>query len=272
MQQVATGVDQQVKSVEETSKTISEMSIGIQQIATNAQDVSQTALEASEGAKAGGQVITNAIQQMNFINENVTGLESVITGLGESSEEIGKIIDVITGISDQTNLLALNAAIEAARAGEHGKGFAVVADEVKKLAEQSSNSAKQISQLVLKIQNETKTAVQTMESTSKEVNEGIGVVNTAGQAFSLIETSIEAVNVQIQDVSSAVQQMAAGSEQMVSSMSLIIKVAEESASGTQEVSAATEEQLASMEEITASAQTLSNMAEELQLLISRFKV
>lgn len=272
MQQVATGVDQQVKSVDETSKTIGELSIGIQQVATNAEEVTHTALEASEGAKQGGQVIENVIQQMNSINDNVNGLEKIIRGLGDSSVEIGKIIEVITSISDQTNLLALNAAIEAARAGEHGKGFAVVADEVRKLAEQSSDSAKQISQLVLKIQSETKTAVQTMESTSKEVNEGIEIVDTAGKAFSQIEGSIVDVNVQIQEVSSAVQQMAAGAEQMVGSMESITKIAEESASGTQEVSAATEEQLASMEEIASSAQTLSKMAEELQLLVSKFKI
>ncbi|QOR66861.1 methyl-accepting chemotaxis protein [Cytobacillus suaedae] len=272
MQSVAAGVDKQVHSIEESSQTINEMSAGIQQIASSSQNVLNTAMATSDKAAEGGKVIHTAVEQMNSINTTVLGLGNVVTDLGARSSEIGKIIEVITGIAEQTNLLALNAAIEAARAGEHGKGFAVVADEVRKLAEQSSQSAQQISQLISMIQGETTKAVQSMEVATKEVQEGIGAVNTAGASFEHIQTSVNEVNVQIQEVSSAVQQMAAGTEQMVHSMKLITQIAEGSASGTQEVSAATEEQLASMEEITSSASSLSEIAEELQTLISRFKV
>lgn len=272
MQEVAIGVDKQVQSVGESSQTIHEMSAGVQQIANQAHLVSNTANQASEKAWEGGQVIKTAVQQMNLINQTVKGLGDVVKGLGERSIEIGKILEVITGIAAQTNLLALNAAIEAARAGEHGRGFAVVADEVRKLAEQSAGSAQQISQLISAIQEETNKAVQSMEAATKEVEEGIGVVSTAGQSFVHIQDSVKDVTVQIQEVSSAVQQMAAGTEQMVHSMKLITEVAENSAAGTQEVSAATEEQLASMEEISSSAASLSQMAEELQNLISKFKV
>ncbi|KAA0549996.1 methyl-accepting chemotaxis protein [Bacillus sp. BGMRC 2118] len=272
MQEVTAGVDKQVKSVEETKTTIQELSIGINQISTNANQVSTTASTASEKAAEGGEVIKTAVKQMNSISSTVNGLGDVVKGLGEQSKEIGNILSVITGIAEQTNLLALNAAIEAARAGEHGRGFAVVADEVRKLAEQSASSAGQISELIASIQSETNKAVISMESATKEVQDGIEVVNTAGMSFNLINDSIHEVNSQIQEVSSSVEQMAAGTEQMVQSMSLISEVAAESAAGTQEVAAATEEQLASMEEISSSANSLSKMAENLQELISKFKV
>ncbi|WP_408605284.1 methyl-accepting chemotaxis protein [Bacillus timonensis] len=272
MQQVASGVDKQVKSIDETSQTVNEMATGVQQIAGSAQQVTSSALETTEKASEGRQSIKTVVNQMSSINDTFTELSGVVKGLGQRSVEIGQIIEVITGIADQTNLLALNAAIEAARAGEHGRGFAVVADEVRKLAEQSATSSNQIAQLILAIQNETNKAVETMEVATEEVVSGIGLVNTAGTAFTQIEDSITDVTTQIQEVSAAVQQMAAGTEQMVQSMQLITEIAEESGSGTQEVSAATEEQLASMDEISASAGALAHMAEDLQEVISKFKM
>lgn len=255
-----------------TSETVSEMFTSIQQIADNAENVSATVIDTSEKALEGGQVINNTIEQMNSINQTVSGLSTVIRGLSERSIEIGQIVEVITGIAAQTNLLALNAAIEAARAGDHGRGFAVVADEVRNLAEQSAHSAMQISQLITSIQEEMNKAVQSMEAATKEVISGIGIANSAGESFKQIESSITEVSIQIQEVSSSVQQIAAGSEQMARSMELITEVAESTASGTQGVTAATEEQLASMEEITSSANALSTMAEELQLTIGKFKI
>lgn len=272
MQQMANRVDQQVQSVDDTSQTVNELTDSVKLIARNAQNVSSTAMEASEKASAGGQAIKTTVHQMNSINQTVAGLAEVVKGLGERSSEIGQIIEVITGIAAQTNLLALNAAIEAARAGEHGRGFAVVADEVRKLAEQSAVSAQQISHLISTIQEETRKAVASMEVATKEVVEGIGVVNTAGDTFVMIHDYVDEVTKQIQEVSSSVQQMAAGAQQMVESMQFITEVAETAASSTQEVSTSTEEQLASMSEISSSANHLSKMAEELQSLIGKFKV
>jgi methyl-accepting chemotaxis protein len=272
MQDVTVGVEKQVHSVEETSETIQEMSRGVQHIAERAQSVATIAGSASEKALEGGKTIQTAVDQMNSINETVTSLANVVKGLGERSEQIGQIIEVITGIAEQTNLLALNAAIEAARAGEHGRGFAVVADEVRKLAEQSAQSAQQISALIAAIQQETNEAVQSMAMATKETSNGIAVIRTAGQTFVQIKDAIHEVAAQIQEVSSSVQQMSAGAEQIVQSIQLISTIAESAASGTQEVSAATEEQLASMQEISASATSLSKMAEDLQELIQKFKV
>jgi methyl-accepting chemotaxis protein len=272
IQQIAAGSENQVQGVQESSKTINHMSTGVKQITLNAQNVLDRSTLASEKTKQGNQAIQTAIMQMDHVRETVYGLAEVIKGLEERSKEIEQITNVITDISSQTNLLALNAAIEAARAGEHGRGFAVVADEVRKLAEQSNESAKQISSLISMTQVETNKAVQSMTTTTKDVMEGIRLVNTAGISFEQIQNVIDKVVSQIQEVSSAIGQMAFGTVQVVESINMIEKVSEETASGTQNISVATEEQLASMEEISASASALSIMAEELQMLIRKFKV
>ncbi|WMT20737.1 methyl-accepting chemotaxis protein [Parageobacillus toebii] len=272
IQNVAAGVEKQVQSVEETSETIDQMSEGIQQISERAQNVSKIAMQTSERASEGGKTIQTAVAQMNTVNDTVERLAGIVKGLGNRSEQIGKIIEVISGIADQTNLLALNAAIEAARAGEHGRGFAVVADEVRKLAEQSAQSAQQIASLIATIQEETNEAVRSMETVLKEVETGTGAIRTSGEAFQQIQTAVHEVAAHIQDVSASVQQMSAAAEQVVQSMQLVTQIAESAASGTQEVSAATEEQLASMEEISASAASLSKMAEDVKSLLKRFNM
>lgn len=272
VQQVATGTMQQAQSIEETSVGINEMARGVEQISNNAQQVHTVTKDASEKATNGNKTIQNAVKQMNSINASIEELSYVITGLGEQSNQIGQIVQVISDIAAQTNLLALNAAIEAARAGEQGRGFAVVADEVRKLAEQSSGSADQISQLIGSIQSETTKAIQSMSSATVEVQNGIELVHTAGDAFEDIQRSIYEVTKQIGDVSAAAEQISASTEEMVASIDIIRSIAEESSANTQNVSSATEEQLASMEEITASANSLSQMAEELQSLVSTFKV
>ncbi|WP_018130546.1 methyl-accepting chemotaxis protein [Effusibacillus pohliae] len=272
IQEVALGTEQQVHHVKESAKAVNEMSAGVRQIATNAQNVSATAMRASEISAEGGQAIQTAVRQMNSIHLTVNGLAQSVKELGNRSQEIGKIVEVITGIAEQTNLLALNAAIEAARAGEHGRGFAVVADEVRKLAEQSAQSAQQIGELIQTIQAETDKAVQSMETATQAVAAGIGVVDQAGRSFDEIQRAVNEVAEQIQEGSAAAQQISAGTGQVVQAIETISEVTETTAAGTQNVSAAAEEQLASMQEITASAATLAKMAEELQSLVQTFKV
>lgn len=272
IQHVAAGMDKQTDMSNESTQTVREMSAGIQSIMENAQNVSKTSMEAADAVAGGESAITLSIQQMENINGTVQDLGSVIHALGDRSKEISQIINVISDIAGQTNLLALNAAIEAARAGEQGKGFAVVADEVRKLAEQSAKSTETIRHLISSIQSDTDSAVHAMDKGTKAVEKGIEIVNDAGTSFRKIQAFVDNVTSQIQEVSASVQQMNHGVENVVEIVTEIEEIAKTSAQESQEVSAATEEQLASMQEIAASATSLSYMAEELQESIGKFRI
>lgn len=272
LQEVSQGIESQKNSVEHSVATITQMRNNSNEIAENAKVVSQNALETSEKTIKGNESIQTVIQKMTSINQAVTSLADSIKMLGQRSNDIGNIIGVITSISEQTNLLSLNAAIEAARAGEEGKGFAVVANEVRKLAEQSAQSASHITSLINEIQTETNHAIESMNEVVQEVETGIAIVTTTGTAFEEIEQSINGVTAKIQQVSNTTQQMNASTENVAQVIQGILTIAEKSASETQNVSASSEEQLASMQEITASAHALSKLADELQDLTSNFKV
>ncbi|WP_203363559.1 methyl-accepting chemotaxis protein [Bacillus sp. REN10] len=272
VQDLAAGSDDQLRNVEESTQVVKEMASYTDQIADNAKVVSASVEQTSKMSMDGERVIQKVTTQMSSINENVTGLSNVVAGLNERSTEIGKINDVITDIAAQTNLLALNAAIEAARAGEHGRGFSVVADEVRKLAEQSANSAEQISHLIAIIQNDNHQALESMKSTTSEVEEGLQVVQEAGHSFKKIKDSVSEVVAQIQEIAQMVQRLAEGTQHVSQSIVTVNGIAETAAANTQNISAATEEQLASMQEISASSTALANMAEELQDLVVQFKV
>lgn len=272
MQELAVGSESQANSVDESFKVINEISEGIRQILARSQNASTTFTCAINRAVEGNQAIQTAIQQMNSINHTVSGLSIEVKGLGEHSQEIGKIVEVITGIAAQTHLLALNAAIEAARAGEQGRGFSVVANEVHKLAKQTAESAEEIAHLISTIQIKTNNVVQSMEITAKEVIEGISVVNTASQSFEQIQHSVNEASTQIKEVSVKVEQISVGTEWVVNSIQPVAEIAAQATLGTQQVASAVEEQLASMEEISLSASLLSKMSEELKLQIWRFKV
>ncbi|MBY0083588.1 methyl-accepting chemotaxis protein [Brevibacillus brevis] len=272
IQEMTEGTDRQSQNVEESQQEVEEISAGIEKIAARAQSVSAAAASTSELATEGDRTIQQSVSQMNGIGETMENLTALVGGLGKRSEQIGQIVEVITQISGQTNLLALNAAIEAARAGEHGKGFAVVADEVRKLAEQASASAQEISQLVASIQMETNEAVLTMEKGSQEVADGMGGVARAGEAFSQIRDAVVGVTNEIQEVSTAAHTLTESTGKVGQSMQMIATVAQSAVSLSVGVSSATEEQLASMEEIYSSAASLAGLADDLEKLIGHFKV
>lgn len=270
--EVANGAENQSKAIDITSASINKISNGIQHTANNAKAAADTSNETSTAAKEGQAAIESAIVQMSSIEKTVNSAAKMVTKLGERSKEIGRIVDTITGIAGQTNLLALNAAIEAARAGEQGRGFAVVAEEVRKLAEQSQEAAKQIATLIESIQADTEKAVVSMNTGTVEVGKGADVVNTAGKSFENIAKLINNVSKDVIDMSMTMQEIANETQQVVSSVQGIDTISRNAIGHTQTVSAATEEQSASMEQIAANSQSLANMAEELQTSIQKFKI
>ena len=270
--EVAEGTDQQYHVLSEVTTVIEQMSKNIQQAAKNANGVSEQSLKAVDTAQEGGRSVQGAVKQMLDIEHTVSTSAMAVAQLGERSKEIGQIVDTISGIAGQTNLLALNAAIEAARAGEQGRGFAVVAEEVRKLAEQSQEAAKQIAHLIGEIQSETDKAVVAMQEGTTKVKAGAGVVNEAGDSFQEIIAMVTNLSVQVGEISAVIGHLASDSQHVVLSVQQVDQLTKAAAGEVQNVSAATEEQAASMEEIAASSQKLAQMAQELQVAVSNFQI
>ncbi|MCM3745159.1 methyl-accepting chemotaxis protein [Sporosarcina luteola] len=272
IQEVAGGSETQTAGAETTVHRMTEMDIGLQSIAATISDVSQAARHSSILAEGGNSSLQHLVGQMNMIRTSVEQSNTSIKRLDGRSREVGQILEIMRDIADQTNLLALNAAIEAARAGEQGKGFAVVANEVKKLAEQSSNSAQHIANLIIEMQEETDTSVQSMNEVNAEVDAGLTIVNETESKFHEIVNSLHQVANQIQNVSETTQRMKTSGQEITSSAKGMSQIAQTTSEHAISVSAASEEQLASTEEIEASASSLAQLAEEMQTLISRFNV
>ena len=271
IQEVASGAAEQMHAANDSAAVVTQMSAGMQQIAANASSVAGQTEAASDKAVKGGAAVDKAVNQMSQIEQTVNTSAQVVAKLGERSKEIGQIVETISGIAGQTNLLALNAAIEAARAGEQGRGFAVVADEVRKLAEQSEAAAKKISGLISEIQGDTDKAVSAMQQGTQEVKTGAEVVNAAGASFREIADLVTEVSDQVKQISTAIHEMADGSQKIVGSVHKIDDLSKKSAGEAQSVSAATEEQLASMEEIATSSRALATLAQELQAAVGKFR-
>lgn len=272
IEQVATGADEQARSVEKATGQIKEMLRQVNQVDEHSMTVLSAMDQVNTATSNGNKSIELAVEQMQAISDAVDRSAAMVRTLGVRSQEIGQIVTVITEIADQTNLLALNAAIEAARAGEQGRGFAVVAEEVRKLAEQSAKAAEQISALIREIQAETEKTVQAMEKDTEEVRNGISVVLRAGSAFYEIRDSIDNVTARIKEVVQATRQMAGEADQTSAAIENIASIAQEAAASAEEVAAATGEQTGHMQRLASSVNALREIANRLKELTEGFRV
>lgn len=300
IEQIAAGAEAQASSVNATAAKVNQMIVSIDNVVTSAKNVAESAEITRKVADQGVAAVDKTVGGMENIKNKALETADKINELGKHSDQIGEIIQVIDDIAEQTNLLALNAAIEAARAGEHGKGFAVVADEVRKLAERSSKATKEIAELITNIQGLTGGAVRVVTESSTDVEQGFDLAVEAGNALKAILTNVEdtynqvrAITVSAEDISNGSQEVSRAVESVsdiarqnteatqelkqvaglvVSSMDTIAAITEESSASAEEVSASTEEMTAAVEEISTSAQALSATADKLNELVGQFKI
>ncbi|RFU60513.1 methyl-accepting chemotaxis protein [Bacillus sp. V59.32b] len=272
IQQVSTGAEHQTRMSKESVGYVEQSTLGVNQIAKNASDVLELSEATNQMTKQGSALVEETLQQMDSIHTSVEETDQALHQLNKRSDEIGSILKLIKDIADQTNLLALNAAIEAARAGEAGKGFAVVADEVRKLAEQTGQSVSKISVITSDIQADTAKSVESIDFVKDKVGTGLQLAQDTRQTFNVILESIEEVREHIKEITQISTQVSGEVVQVSTGMNEILKVAGSTSASASEVASSSEEQLASMEEVNAAAASLSNLAEELQSAISSFKL
>ena len=270
--QISLGSEDQAHKVEETSRAMAEVAGSIEGIAEKGQVSARQSEVTAELAAGGESEAAEAVRMMREIYESVSKSKRLMDGLGERFDQIGIIIEVLTDIADQTNLLALNAAIEAARAGEHGRGFAVVAGEVRKLAEDSKQSAEQISRLIREIMSETNEVLASMMESTGRVEVGRGVAEKTGEALEGITTSSRTGAHAAVEISLAIRTIAESSDQVLASISDIAAIAQETASSIQEVTANITEQRVSSEGVAQASLDLAELASKLNELTDGFEL
>ncbi|WP_338838834.1 methyl-accepting chemotaxis protein [Kurthia gibsonii] len=270
--EIAESSEQTIRSMEQSSNKMSHLEETTLQLNDDAQDLRQTSATMREAAKEGQNKIQQSAKSMMEIEEVIANTNQTVTGLGESSEEITSIIGTITSIAEQTNLLALNAAIEAARAGEHGKGFAVVADEVRKLAEQSQRAASEVATIVHTIQDEISVMVKQNEAGVSKVIQGVEITNETIQTFDAITRETEKTIRIIENMVTRITETKNVSQDVMQSFIAVNSMAEHTAHQADQSAAAAEQGSASIQEIYASSEELSRQADSLRDLVQQFKI
>ncbi|MCR5446339.1 MAG: HAMP domain-containing protein [Schwartzia sp.] len=270
--QVAGGMERQLSSVDDAKQNIDAAFGDINDMSDKASTVTENTEQMAGAADHGAELMSNAMEKMNGIEQSVANSAQVVKKLGENSKQIGQIVESISAIADQTNLLALNAAIEAARAGEAGRGFSVVAEEVRKLAEQSQQSAEEIKNRIEVIQGDTIEAVDAMEKGTKEVALGTQAIREVGEQFKDITARVTSIKADMGEINNSAQTVAKGMKKAVEAMDAIDEISRSTSQETQSISAAAEEQSASSEEIASASHSLADLATELQAATGKFRV
>lgn len=269
---ISEGANSQAVKAENTNTVVNTLIENMKEVSVNTENAKTSSDEASCFAAEGNKSIGTVIEEMSNINEAIKETSEVVHLLDEKVKEIGSIISVINEISEQTNLLALNAAIEAARAGEQGRGFAVVADEVRKLAEQSGKSTANIEKIIMEIKMETGRVVKSIQKGVGAVDKGIDVVQNTGASFTNILNAFEKVTDQMAIISQKANAINNDSSNVLGNMSDVLETSKTVSFSTQSVASAVQEQTASMEEISSSAYSLTDIVERLENTVKRFKL
>ena len=272
MQELASGTETQASTAGDLAETMASFQHSIHETTQEGIELKEHSDHVQNLTTTGKDLMVQSTQQMAAINEIVLDSVKKVEGLNVQSAEISKLVSVIDDISNQTNLLALNAAIEAARAGEHGKGFAVVADEVRKLAEQVQFSVTDISTIVNRIQGETGNVTTALQSGYEEVKRGTAQLDQTNETFEQISVAVEDMILNINTISGNLNKVAHSSKSINAAIDEMASISQESAAGVEQTTATVEETAATMEEISKSANQLAGMAEELNSQLQQFKI